>query len=113
MEGKEKANGRPGTARATAAEDRADRSQVRQRGPGRVLQPGAVSAAGALFRRGVDQRDGGRDLLRRAFRDREALPTASAARQHGYLDSDRIAGRPARFAFGRYDPAVAPEAMGI
>src|SRR5216684_1895634 len=59
MEGKEKANGRSGTARATAAADRPDRLQVYRpqvydRYAGAARRPASRRASGALFRRGVD-----------------------------------------------------------
>src|SRR5712692_2508843 len=76
IRGKEKANGRSGATRRAAEEDRPDRSQV----CGRVTSPARrtpkPAAPGALFRRGADQRERGRDRERRALRNRKALRKA-------------------------------------
>src|SRR5882724_13090553 len=54
MEGKEKANGYPGTALGAATQDRADRPQIRAGRAGEAChgKPRGAAAAGALFRRG-------------------------------------------------------------
>src|SRR6266852_2359346 len=61
IKGKEKANGRSGATRATAKEDRPDRSQVCGRSTGLARRTHTLFAPGALFRRGTDQRKSGRD----------------------------------------------------
>src|SRR5436190_1594736 len=50
MEGKEKANGHPGTARRIAAEDRQHRSQVRRRQASRARGIPEPTASSALLR---------------------------------------------------------------
>src|SRR5215467_3780816 len=83
IEGKEKANGRSGTAGRAAAQDRPHRSQVRRRSCEAGCRAAPAAASGALLRRGADLGRGGRNRVRRALRDREAVRATSPPRQYG------------------------------
>src|SRR5712691_11558312 len=113
IKGKEKANGRSGATGRATEEDRADRWQVCGRASVHSSGPPKPCAPGALFRRGSDQREGGRDRGRRALRNREALRKASTPWKHGHFNSHRITRRSARFAFRRRHPALGPPALGL
>ena len=123
MEGKEKANGRRRATRRAAAEDRTHRSQIRRCNSGQASHPGARPASGAVFCRGTDSREGGRDFRRRAFRNREAYiaiaPAAWTYRPHRLPKTARFASAEPfcaasrRWAFLDTEPRAWPAALDL
>src|SRR5882672_232890 len=68
MEGKEKANGYPGTALGATAQDRTHRPQIRECDAGSSARQSISEAASPpLFCRRADERRGGRNQAWRAF----------------------------------------------